>query len=89
MQFAFLIVHLHRKQGSDGGIGRHAGLKILWPVLAVRVRFPLRVLEKSSLLKGELFFVFVLRRATRSVGGVSTSATVRFLSGVGKVVGKK
>ena len=33
------------KQGSDGGIGRHAGLKILWPVMAVRVRFPLRVLK--------------------------------------------
>ena len=28
---------------SDGGIGRHAGLKILWPAMAVRVRFPLRV----------------------------------------------
>jgi hypothetical protein len=27
----------------DGGIGRHAGLKILWPVMAVRVQFPLRV----------------------------------------------
>ncbi len=25
---------------SDGGIGRHAGLKILWPAMAVRVRFP-------------------------------------------------
>ena len=28
---------------SDGGTGRHAGLKILWPAMAVRVRFPLRV----------------------------------------------
>ena len=28
---------------SDGGIGRHAGLKILWPAMAVRVRFPFRV----------------------------------------------
>ena len=26
-----------------GGIGRHAGLKILWPVMAVRVQFPSRV----------------------------------------------
>ena len=27
----------------DGGIGRHEGLKIPWPVMAVRVRFPLAV----------------------------------------------
>ena len=26
-----------------GGIGRRAGLKIQWPVMAVGVRFPLRV----------------------------------------------
>ncbi len=31
--------HLRR----DGGIGRHEGLKIPWPVMAVRVRFPLAV----------------------------------------------
>ncbi len=28
----------------DGGIGRHEGLKILWPEMAVRVQVPLRVL---------------------------------------------
>ncbi len=27
-----------------GGIGRHAGLKILWAVMPVRVRFPSQVL---------------------------------------------
>ena len=27
----------------DGGIGRHEGLKILWPEMAVRVQVPLRV----------------------------------------------
>ena len=27
----------------DGGIGRHEGLKILWPVMAVRVQVPLAV----------------------------------------------
>ena len=32
-----------RRRSPDGGIGRHAGLKILWPVMAVRVQFPLRV----------------------------------------------
>ena len=29
---------------SNGGIGRHEGLKIPWPVMAVRVQVPLRVL---------------------------------------------
>ena len=28
----------------DGGIGRHEGLKIPWPVMAVRVRVPLAAL---------------------------------------------
>ena len=34
-----------RKLGSrsDGGIGRHAGLKILWAVMLVRVRLSLGV----------------------------------------------
>ena len=30
----------------SGGIGRHAGLKILWPVMAVPVRARPRVLKK-------------------------------------------
>ena len=38
-----------RSQGrSNGGIGRHEGLKILWPVMAVRVQVPLRVQSISS-----------------------------------------
>ena len=28
--------------GSGGGIGRHAGLKIPWAAMPVRVRFPSR-----------------------------------------------
>ncbi len=32
----------------DGGIGRHAGLKILWPAMAVPVRSRLRVPVKNS-----------------------------------------
>ena len=28
---------------SNGGIGRHEGLKIPWPVMAVRAQVPLRV----------------------------------------------
>ena len=30
----------------NGGIGRHEGLKIPWPVMAVRVRVPLAALLK-------------------------------------------
>ena len=30
-------------KGSDGGIGRHAGLKIQWAAMPVRVQVPLRV----------------------------------------------
>ena len=38
-----------RSQGrSNGGIGRHEGLKILWPVMAVRVQVPLRVQSITS-----------------------------------------
>ena len=29
----------------NGGIGRHEGLKIPWPVMAVRVRVPLAALS--------------------------------------------
>ncbi len=32
----------------DGGIGRHEGLKILWPVMAVRVQVPLAVQKRNS-----------------------------------------
>jgi hypothetical protein len=38
----------HRLSCPDGGIGRHAGLKIQWPVMAVWVQVPLRVLKKSD-----------------------------------------
>ncbi len=48
------------EMGSGGGIGRHAGLKILWAEMSVRVRFPSRAPE--SLLIGRLrgfFYIFV------------------------------
>ena len=32
----------------DGGIGRHEGHKILWPVMAVRVQVPLAVLKEKA-----------------------------------------
>ena len=41
----FFIVPLHPISSRDGGIGRHEGLKILWPVMAVRVQVPLAVLK--------------------------------------------
>ncbi len=36
---------------SNGGIGRHEGLKILWHLNAVRVQVPLRVLNRRQLPK--------------------------------------
>ena len=42
----------------DGGIGRRAGLKIQWPVMAVPVRFRLRVLLKKHIISWYAFFVF-------------------------------
>ena len=47
---------------SDGGTGRHAGLKILFALKRVRVRFPLRVhkawYENIRLLCFILFYNF-------------------------------
>ena len=45
-----LVFRSSLKGCSNGGIGRHEGLKIPWPVMAVRVQVPLRV---------EFFIVFV------------------------------
>lgn len=42
-------------KGSNGGIGRHAGLKILWPAMAVPVRSRLRV--QRGLIFSPLFFL--------------------------------
>ena len=39
-----------------GGIGRHAGLKILWIVISVRVQLPSRVLF--------MYFVYILQSVT-------------------------
>ena len=38
-----LVFRSSLKGCSNGGIGRHEGLKIPWPVMAVRVQVPLRV----------------------------------------------
>ena len=39
---------MHSILSRDGGIGRHEGLKILWPVMAVRVQVPLAVLKEKT-----------------------------------------
>ena len=48
-------VFFERLSGSDGGIGRHAGLKILWAVMPVPVRPRFRVPKRS--FEASLFFV--------------------------------
>ena len=51
-----------RSQGrSNGGIGRHEGLKILWPVMAVRVQVPLRVqrIPCKSLICRAFYFIAI------------------------------
>ncbi len=42
------------KAGRDGGIGRHEGLKILWPEMAVWVQVPLAV-QKTRIRKCSRF----------------------------------
>ena len=47
---------------SNGGIGRHAGLKILWPAMAVPVRSRLRVPTKiPDDFNGRLGFLLLVR----------------------------
>ena len=42
-----------------GGIGRHAGLKIPWPAMAVRVRFPSEALQNPLRDYSERVFKFL------------------------------
>ena len=45
---------------SNGGIGRHEGLKIPWPVMAVRVQVPLRVQDVIAIIGKLMIAIFVL-----------------------------
>ena len=45
-----------------GGIGRHEGLKILWPVMAVRVQVPPAVLKKKQDSCESLAFLYIILR---------------------------
>ena len=49
---------MHPISSRDGGIGRHEGLKILWPVMAVRVQVPLAVLNKKAKSLRDFVFLF-------------------------------
>ncbi len=52
---------------SNGGIGRHEGLKIPWPVMAVRVQVPLRVHKKTSRHSCGLSFLFSFIRLHKAL----------------------
>ena len=49
---------MHPILSRDGGIGRHEGLKILWPVMAVRVQVPLAVLKEKVMLNMKMLGIF-------------------------------
>ena len=61
---------MHPISSRDGGIGRHEGLKILWPVMAVRVQVPLAVLnKKAKSLKGFCsFYLQVVQKVFTELG---------------------
>ena len=56
-------VFLRRLRSFGGGIGRHAGLKILWTAMSVRVRFPSEaqtvawVTPQGLLSRGRVYFL--------------------------------
>ena len=56
-------------QRRNGGIGRHEGLKIPWPEMAVRVRVPLAALFLNSLI---FYYEKLSRSHAHSVFTVST-----------------
>ena len=82
--------HMPIQGCSNGGIGRHEGLKILWPVMAVRVQVPLAVLKgktqkHTSLLECVFGFLLLqvahrdLRRKSRSRYWKTTGSTYVYL----------
>ena len=65
--YAIFVVPLHPILSRDGGIGRHEGLKILWPVMAVRVQVPLAV-QKKKVLNMKMLGTFAFLNSNRSLG---------------------
>ena len=64
-----LVFRSFLKGCSNGGIGRHEGLKIPWPVMAVRVQVPLRVRRKANRCSGGLSFLFFLIQSIQNQVG--------------------
>ena len=64
-----IISRLERQTGRGGGIGRHEGLKILWPVMAVRVQVPPAVQQSKKVRFAALFFVLSCRENAHSSCG--------------------
>ena len=46
--------------GPGGGTGRHAGLKILWPAMAVRVQLPPGAHEATKVAFLFMYFVYII-----------------------------
>ena len=65
--YAKKAVLLQPISSRDGGIGRHEGLKILWPVMAVRVQVPLAV-QKKKVLNMKMLGTFAFLNSNRSLG---------------------
>ena len=61
-------LYCEQRTSFGGGIGRHAGLKIPWPAMAVRVRFPSEAHE--SLLEAILRGIFVLCSGLAQTSGI-------------------
>ena len=53
--FEIQTFEIRHSNCPGGGIGRHAGLKILWLVITVRVQVPSWVQTKASRKRGFLF----------------------------------
>ena len=48
-----------------GGIGRHAGLKIPWAAMPVRVRFPSEAQNPSQEILERGFYLYLISKSTR------------------------
>ena len=73
---------------SSGGIGRHAGLKILWAAMSVRVRFPSR--EQITTSPTHIFYYSrlkyshcLIQKREAHTGPPSDSCVLVFLCRVG------
>ncbi len=78
------------RSGSDGGIGRHVGLKIQWTAMSVRVQVPLRVRMKKDQVERP-GFLFLGKSVELALKGLdknkkhgTRSGPVFFLSSFGR-----